>query len=867
MWLLRRGSRGGDNRGVASDMPVNSPAIAEDTADLVCTHDFDGGILSAGGPLERLTGYTPREIRRMRLSDLIEPADFEQAMQDIVDQMGGGAPVPRPMLMRTKSGERISCDTYSRLLFDKGRPVAVRWMAWEPRRDAAPERERPTDPELENRLARFSQHLKHLHRLNVRKYASLEQVFDDFLRTGCEIFGLPAGLVHSLGPLGQEIRASYGLPAEFTMSADGLDVGTQLGAPVLVDGSLYGRLSFLSLDGARRRFSPEEREIVEMMGRSLGRSIFEHQIRADSGRAARLERDRNEMLEMIAAKEPLEGVLEHLVRMIERQSVGGRGAVILIEESRVVQVVGPGLPRFYARLASRIDTSIAEGGAGSVDDQREALLRRLGIETAASAPILSGSGELLGLLALHFSEGRTARPEDHNLLGMASRLAAIAIEQRQLAGRLAHQARHDELTGLPNRLYLTERLGDAIRAASGEFAVLFIDLDRFKQINDALGHGIGDRLLHAVGERLRGLAGPDGFAARLAGDEFALVLGPRDNPADWLAEPAAVLESMRKPLLIDGREVFATASIGVSRYPRDGHEPELLLRNAERAMQQAKRQGKNDWLYFTLEAQAAPFDALEVENALRHALDNGEFLLRYQPIVTMDGALDGLEALLGWDHPTLGRISPAIFIPLAEEAGLISQIGTWVLEQVCAQCVSWRHLGYAPVRVAVNVSALQFERPEFFEAVRAAIANTHMDPQWLDLELTESVVIRDIRASSGVMQRLRAMGVRVSIDDFGTGYSSLSYLRKLPLDTLKIDRAFLRELTVPDGSLPVVQTIVNLAHQLSLEVIAEGVETSEQLELLRAAGCDKAQGHLFGYPQPAASIQLLLRGGASAGRR
>ncbi len=843
-----------------ADMAINNPAVAEETADLVCTHNFEGAILSVDGPLEKLTGYTLQEAGHMRLSDLIEPAYFEQALQDVIDQIGGGAPVLRRMVLRTKSGGRVTCETFSRILFDKGKPIAVRWMAWQPRPDPSPDRDRPTDPELESRLARFSKHLKHLHRLNVRKYSSLDQVFDDFLRTGCEIFNLPAGLIHSSSPSGQQVRASHGLPEGFTVASDGFDVGSQLSAPILVDGNLYGRLSFLSVTGPRRRFSPEEREIVEMMGRSLGRSIFEHQIRADSGRAARLERDRNEMLEMIAANEPIEAVLEHLVRMIERQCAGGRVAVILLEEQRVAQVIAPGLPRFYSRLASRIEAVTEDGERNSPAAQRNALLRRLGIETAASAPLLSGSGQLLGLLALHFPEGRTARAEDQSLLDTAARLAAIAIEKRQLAGRLEHQVTHDDLTGLPNRLYLIERIAEAIRSNAGEFKVLYLDLDRFKQINDALGHAVGDQLLRLVGERLREVTGVAGFVARLAGDEFAVLLGSLAEAMPERPEPAGFLEMMRRPFLIGGREVFATASIGVSQYPRDGEEPELLLRNAERAMQQAKRHGKNDWRQFTRELQTAPLDALEVENALRHALDNGEFLLRYQPIVLMDGTLDGFEALLSWDHPVLGWISPSMFIPLAEEAGLISEIGTWVLEQVCAQGAAWRRLGYAPVRVAVNVSALQFGRPGFFEAVRSAIVNNQMEAQWLDLELTESVVLRDIEASSALMQRLRAMGVRVSIDDFGTGYSSLSYLRRLPLDTLKIDRAFLRDLTSPGGSMPLVQTIVNLAHQHSLEVIAEGVETQDQLDLLRAAGCDKAQGHLFGRPQPAASVEPLLRG-------
>ncbi len=848
----------------------------EGTADLVYTYDFGGSIVAIDGAVERLTGYSKEEAAHMRLQDLFEKKDLDQLLQDVMEQMGGGAPVPRRMLLSAKGGAKVPIETYSRLLFDQGRPVAVRGVGWGP--GGASLRKDRGGQALQDKLERFTRHLKHLHRLNVRAYESLEEVFEDFLRTGCEILRLPSGLIHSASGQGPEIRASYGLPLDFRIDAGIAGalprVGSYLTAPILVDGNEFGRLTFLSTADSDRKFTDDEREMTELMGRSLGRVVLEQRTRSENGRVARLEHERNDLLEMIASNAPLETSLGHLLRMIERQNPSAHGAAILVDADSVTAVVAPSLPRYYGRLVvaahptfSELRSALLAPRPSRILDVESSfsghktarLLKRLGIHTTLAEPVLSGSGVLLGALLLHYGEGERPKSEDRRLLAMGSRLAAIAVEQRQLAERLAYHAHHDEVTGLPNRTDLVRRLELALRpGAKSVVAVLFLDLDRFKQINDAMGHAAGDELLRKVGQRLVAMLGPDDFAARMAADEFAVVLSRPATPDLAMTRAAEFIEAMRKPFTIGDREVFATASIGVSLYPRDGADVETLLRNADRAMHQAKRHGKNDWRPFASEPHAPVIDTLEVENALRHALENQEFRLHYQPIVTMDGRLDGLEALLGWNHPTLGRISPGIFIPLAEEAGLITQIGTWVLERVCLQNAEWQRRGFAPVRVAVNISALQFSRPEFFEAVRKAIALSRMDPKWLDLELTEGVVVRDMEASTLSITNLRAMGVRVSIDDFGMGYSSLNYLRQLPLDTLKIDRTFLTDLTARGGSLPLVQTIVLLAHNLNLQVVAEGVETREQMELLRAAGCDRMQGHLFGRPAPVGEIETLL---------
>lgn len=856
-----------------------SAGIVEEGADLVYTHDFGGSFVSARGSVERITGYSQQEVQGMRLGDLLEPEFCAQALQDVMEQMGGGAPVQRQMMLRSKSGKRISLRIISHLVFENGRPVAVEGLGWESRHRHAPTKTR-RKAAVKADEASLNTQLRHINRLNVRTFGSLPEVFEEFLRSGCDIFHLASGLIHKTPEDGNEIVAAWNLPPGFTLTPSELvsvaDVGSYLGAPILVDGNLYGRLSFFSQAASPRRFSSEEREMVELMGRGLGRAVLEHQIRAQNDRTARLEKDRNGLLEMLFSNRPLSEIMVYLVKMIERQSPGARGAVILFDPAKEPQVVAPNLGPLYHRVASKIDPTSVEfrnspllTGMRSEPDLAKVLpasasphlLDEMGLGAAISAPILSDSERLLGIILLHYSKGTQPRAEDRSLLTMVSRAAASGIEQQELAKRLAFQAQHDPMTGLPNRDRLMELLEEALaveRWRNGIAAVIFLDLDRFKQINDALGHAAGDQLLKRVAGRLQTMLGRGDIAARIAADEFAVVLTGLGSIKEVFRKPGEFLGAMRKAFQVEDQEVFATASIGVSVFPNDGDGAAVLLRKAERAMQSAKKQGKNDWRHAG-EELAAPAQNLEMENALRHAIENAELRLHYQPILSMTEELVGLEALLVWNHPKLGRISPAVFIPLAEEAGLIQQIGTWVLHEACRQNARWQELGYAPVRVAANISALQFSRPEFFDAVRTAIDRSHLNPEWLELELTEGVIIQEFAESVQSIHKLRELGVRISIDDFGTGYSSLNYLHQLPLDTLKIDRSFLRNLSAEGGSLPVVQTIISLAHNLHLQVIAEGVETVEQLEVLREAGCDKIQGHLYGTAVSSDDIEAILR--------
>ncbi len=457
---------------------------------------------------------------------------------------------------------------------------------------------------------------------------------------------------------------------------------------------------------------------------------------------------------------------------------------------------------------------------------------------------------------------RVFSTEENELLGLMARSLGRAIEQRRVTDRLTFQARHDSLTALPNRVYFIELLEAALVAARERadlLAVLFIDLDRFKQINDTLGHAVGDVLLQKVAARLGSLVNADDLSGRMGGDEFTVVLAHPLDVQSVIRTSHQFLAALREPYRIDGHELFITASAGVAMFPEHGHTAADLLHNADLAMYRAKNAGKDAVEVFVTADLALGLERLRLENALRRALENREFDLLYQPVMRINGEIDGLEALLTWRHPIYGTISPKQFIPIAEEAGLIVPIGSWVLRQACLQGARWRMAGYTPIRISVNVSALQFERADFAETVAEALALSGFPSKCLELELTESCVMRDLAGSVVRMSQIRDLGVSISIDDFGTGYSSLSYLTKLPVNALKIDQSFLRNLQEPEGSLPVVQSIVRLAHSMNLKVVAEGVETAAELDLVRVLGCDKVQGHVYGASLSRQATEALLR--------
>jgi diguanylate cyclase (GGDEF)-like protein len=427
--------------------------------------------------------------------------------------------------------------------------------------------------------------------------------------------------------------------------------------------------------------------------------------------------------------------------------------------------------------------------------------------------------------------------------------------------RLQHAATHDALTGLPNRVLLADRMSQAIaRAARHEisFAVLVVDLDRFKAINDSLGHIAGDELLQEVARRLSSLLRKDDTLARLGGDEFVLVIHELSTSQDAEVVARKVLSHVAQPVRLAGLDVHVSPSVGIALCPDDGVDSETLLQHADAAMYHAKKKGRNTFQFFAPAMNAFARERLELESGLRTALAQREFELHYQPKVDVaTGRIESAEALLRWRHPKKGLILPGGFIPLAEETGLIVPLGEMVLYEACRQARAWQDEGLH-LRMAVNLSARQFRQDGLIETVRGALSMARLEPRFLELELTESAVMQDAETSVQIMRRLSDLGVRISVDDFGTGYSSLSYLRRLPLDKLKIDRSFIREIVTSRDDAQIVRAIVSLAHSLHLKVIAEGVETQEQLTFLRSLGCDQYQGYLCSPPLPAMEFLTLL---------
>ncbi len=457
-------------------------------------------------------------------------------------------------------------------------------------------------------------------------------------------------------------------------------------------------------------------------------------------------------------------------------------------------------------------------------------------------------------------------------LGWRERERRHSVERNYDQVRLNYLAQFDPLTGLANRSLLWDRLDHAIvraRREGGIVTLMFVDLDDFKAVNDQYGHGTGDALLKNVAERLEGTVRESDTVARLGGDEFTVVLEGQHRPEFAGLVAQSILEALAAPYRIGGREIFMTASIGIVVYPLDGDIVDDLVRDADTAMYAAKEAGRNNFQFFTPELRAQTTERLKLIDSLRRALATGEQLhLVYQPKFGVEsGDLVGVEALLRWQHPEYGLVPPSRFIPLAEETDLIIPLGTWVIEEACAQAARWRDEGLPGVPVAINVSSRQFHYGNLIQTVEAALLRFGLDPGLVELELTEGTLIEDVELARRTLERLREVGVRVSVDDFGTGYSSLSYLKQFPIDALKIDRSFIDGITEnPDGA-AISTAIIRMGHSLRMEVIAEGVETGEQLEVLRELGCDVAQGFLLGRPGAPEHIQALAQSRLPAGAK
>jgi diguanylate cyclase (GGDEF)-like protein len=524
---------------------------------------------------------------------------------------------------------------------------------------------------------------------------------------------------------------------------------------------------------------------------------------------------------------------ERLAQGLERLSAGGTGLVLLdlsLPDSFGLETFA----RVYAHSPT-VPIIVLTGN----DDQ-----------TVALSAVKSGAQDYLVKSRL-----------DRELL---VRSMQYSIERKRYQVQLEHQANYDALTGLPNRNLLYDRLHQALfmQRAPHAVAVVFIDLDHFKFVNDSLGHSMGDKLLQGMAERLRSVLREGDTVARLGGDEFVLILNDQASEEVIFRAMQRVADRLAEPIQIEGREMTLTCSAGISLYPQDGSDVDTLLKNADTAMYRAKEHGRSNFQFYTAEMNERVTERLAMEGALRRAIERREFALHYQQRVDLaTGVVVGAEALVRWLHPEWGMVRPARFIPLAEETGLIVPIGEVVLREACRQARAWLEEGLPPGVVSVNLSARQFRQEGLVRTVSRVLEETRLDARHLELELTESMVMHNVEAAVATLQGLKSLGVALSVDDFGTGYPSLAYLRNLPIDKLKIDRSFVRGIGAgeqrDDGVL--AQAIISLGHNLNLRVVAEGVETDAQVRFLKRHGCDEVQGFYYGEPvAPAQHAKLLV---------
>jgi polar amino acid transport system substrate-binding protein len=441
----------------------------------------------------------------------------------------------------------------------------------------------------------------------------------------------------------------------------------------------------------------------------------------------------------------------------------------------------------------------------------------------------------------------------------------LELTQQQLQQQLKEKeklAYYDQLTGLPNRGMLWKQLSLEILAAEKnktKVAVLFMDLDNFKNVNDSLGHKSGDELLKKIGNIISKFVNEDIIAARLGGDEFVLIIKDVEGNDKVTDICSRIINEFKIPLVINNREFYITASIGAVKYPEDGQNAHTLLKNADIAMYNAKEHGGNRYKLFNNEMNLRIMEKLELENGLRDAHRNNEFCIHYQPQISINNnKVVGVEALIRWNHPQKGLIPPSKFIPIAEETGLIIQIGEWILKRACEQFVEWKRIGIEPSQIAVNISAAQFEQSNFIVMVKKILEETGISPECLELEITESTAMKNLEYTIKVIKELRELNIKVSLDDFGTGYSSLNYLMRLPINTLKIDKSFLDNIKQNSNEELIAKAIISLAKKMRLNVVAEGVETNEQLRFLREQNCDIAQGYLFSKPVPEDEVKKAL---------
>lgn len=516
-------------------------------------------------------------------------------------------------------------------------------------------------------------------------------------------------------------------------------------------------------------------------------------------------------------------------------------------------------------------SSMGSSAGLDISDTPDAKYKLLSVDTVGAARIRSRvevdipcGDAFKGVLGVYATTGHAFTPEDVSYLQTLANLLAAALERDDAKKRLTYLAENDSLTHLPNRWFLNNYLHAAIsRSASAPSAisVMFIDLDRFKTVNDTMGHSVGDELLIQASRRLEEYLDDDSLVARLGGDEFSVVVTQPVYSASSIKSLAThIVDALAKPFNLRGQDIFVSASVGIANYPFDGDDAGVILKHADTAMYHAKKSGRNNFKFYTAEMNQSAVKRLQTETLLRGALDRDEFILHFQPKVSLtDGSISGLEALLRWNHPELGLVSPADFIPMLEDTGLIIPVGEWVIRKVCETLKGWEDNNLGVVPIAINLSARQLQVKGLAKIVRHILEEYGINPALLEFELTESVLMIEPESAVEILREIKSYGIGLSVDDFGTGYSSLAYLKRFPIDTLKIDRMFIKDITSNHEDAAITRAVIVLAHELDLNVIAEGVETFDQLELLVKHGCDQIQGYLFSKPVTSDECAAMIK--------
>jgi diguanylate cyclase (GGDEF)-like protein/PAS domain S-box-containing protein len=846
--------------------------IVDHASDGIAALDPDGTVTSWNPGFEGITGYRADEVIGTHGLARLRPRDLAGRRVRLERWANSREPLPTMLEVLDSRGERawISC-TYARVPDGGGPPRRLVLTS----RDVTKELElQRAQQALKERAARFQ--------ALVQNSSHMVVVLDD------------AGRITYASPafwrmLGNSEQAQAGQRLFELVHPDDLAELRQHFGEHLAGAGQTASYEFRCLgEGGWRHLEALATNLLEdpaVRGVVLNTRDVTERAHAEAllaGQAA--------VLDLIARDAPLMETLSALARLVESEAEGGRCAILLLDPDGEVLTV--------AAAPSLVDTGLHEadgmvvgpraGSSGTAVHRRAAVLvpdvateplwadtRQValarGLRAAWAMPIITAdSRQVLGTVSIYFDRTRTPEQSDHRLLVAAAHLSDIAIQRNQAQARLAHQAAHDALTGLPNRVFFLDRASHALdrtKRSHTWVAVLFCDLDRFKFINDSLGHDAGDRLLGELARRLQEVVRPGDTVARFGGDEFTILCEGIEDESHALAIAERVGRVAATPFVLGDAEVFVTMSIGIALGTGPRARPAALIENADAAMYRAKARGGNRHEVFDHDMRARAKRRLALQSALHRAVERGEFQVVYQPLVRLTTRQPvGAEALVRWRHPERGLVGPQEFIGLAEETGLIVPIGTYVLREACLQAARWRRItpGGEPMAIKVNLSARQFAHPNLVEVVAGILGDTGVDPASVFFEITESVLMEDVESTSAALRELKSLGVSLTVDDFGTGYSSLLYLKRFPVDELKVDRTFVAGLLTNAEDAAIVAAVVNLAHTIGVQAVAEGVESGSQATRLIELGCDFGQGYHFGRPMPAESLPLHLGLEASA---